>query len=448
MTDTQQQKQVKKKQFRFFDTYIGKLLKQINSEKGITANTRQQLNSVLQFVTEILANKAQDITLKTQKRTISDAEVLTAARLELDGQFLSDIEARAQEALDQYSSSDTTGSKQSRAGLVFPPSVVEKYLRRFGTSKLMVTQKAPIVLAVIVEEIAKQLLSLAGEKSTENKKVRLQVRDLELAVHDNPDLKNFFHTHNIKFVGGGVSPFIHPNLKKKTRRKRRPVDENKDEKKPHRYKPGTVALRTIKKMQKMHGCLVLAKAPFEKVVRASFDKANEEATPKIARQVFILLQYYMENKIVELLEQATLAAIHGGRVKVLPEDIDFILALKEGRQPLVVTIVEEGGKEAASDAGDAEEGPSYDPLLEGLTKPSLQRLSRQAGVKTMSGECIDVIRQFVVKDLSRITRGTLIMNEVRNTKTIMLDDVHHALSEGGERVARSDQLGVKTCAAN
>ena len=98
MTDTQQQKQVKKKQFRFFDTYIGKLLKQINSEKGITANTRQQLNSVLQFVTEILANKAQDITLKTQKRTISDAEVLTAARLELDGQFLSDIEARAQEA--------------------------------------------------------------------------------------------------------------------------------------------------------------------------------------------------------------------------------------------------------------------------------------------------------------------------------------------------------------
>ena len=53
--------------------------------------------------------------------------------------------------------------------------------------------------------------------------------------------------------------------------------ENKDEKKPHRYKPGTVALRTIKKMQKMHGCLVLAKAPFEKVVRASFDKANVES---------------------------------------------------------------------------------------------------------------------------------------------------------------------------
>ena len=443
MTDTQQQKHVKKKQFRFFDTYIGKLLKQINSEKGITANTRQQLNSVLQFVTEILANKAQDITLKTAKRTISDTEVLTAARLSLDGQFLTNIEAKASDALHKYSDSELTGSKQARAGLVFPPSVVEKYLRRFGTSKLMVTQKAPIVLAVIVEEIARQILSLAGEKSTANKKVRLQVRDLELAVQDNTDLKNFFYANNIKFVGGGVSPFIHPNLKKKTRRKRKTTDENKDEKKPHRYKPGTVALRTIKKMQKTHGCLVLAKAPFEKVVRSSFDSQADEESPKVAKQVFILMQYYVESKIIELLEQATLAAIHGGRVKVLPEDIDFIIALKEGRIPLVVKCSEE-----ADENSENEETAPYDPLLEGITKPSLQRLARQAGVKTMAGECIGVIRQFVVRDLARICRDTVIMNSVRNTKTIMIEDVHNALSEQGERVAHSDQLGVKTCGAN
>ena len=238
MADSQQQKQAKKKRFRFFDTYIGNLLKEINSEKGITANTRQQLNSVLKYVTEILANKSRDITIKTSKRTVSDAEVLTATRLSFEGEFLEDMETKIKDSLDKYSDSEKTGSKQNRAGLVFPPSVVEKYLRNFGTSKLMVTQRAPVALAVVVQNIAAHILSSACEKSDEAKKVRLQVRNLELAVRDIPDLDQFFKVHNIQFVGGGVTPFIHPNLQRKTRRKRKTnTDDDSSGKKPHRYKP-------------------------------------------------------------------------------------------------------------------------------------------------------------------------------------------------------------------
>ncbi len=445
MADSQQQKQAKKKRFRFFDTYIGNLLKEINSEKGITANTRQQLNSVLKYVTEILANKSRDITIKTSKRTVSDAEVLTATRLSFEGEFLEDMETKIQESLDKYSDSEKTGSKQNRAGLVFPPSVVEKYLRNFGTSKLMVTQRAPVALAVVVQNIASHILSSACEKSDEAKKVRLQVRNLELAVRDIPDLDQFFKVHNIQFVGGGVTPFIHPNLQRKTRRKRKTnTDDDSSGKKPHRYKPGTVALRNIKKMQKTHGCLVLAKSPFEKVVRSSFEThSNGDTNSKVAKSVFITIQYYIESKIVQLLEQATLSAIHGGRVKVLPEDIDFILAIREGRVPLSL-----GNAVGSTDEAVEDDGESFDPLLEGLTKPSLQRLARQAGVKTMSGDCINVIRRFVVKDLDKICRDTMIMNSVRSTKTIMVEDVHNALTEQGERVARSEQLGSKTCAAN
>jgi c-di-GMP-binding flagellar brake protein YcgR len=117
MADSQQQKQAKKKRFRFFDTYIGNLLKEINSEKGITANTRQQLNSVLQYVTEILANKSRDITIKTSKRTVSDAEVLTATRLSFEGEFLEDMETKIKESLDKYS--DSEKQDQSRTELVW-----------------------------------------------------------------------------------------------------------------------------------------------------------------------------------------------------------------------------------------------------------------------------------------------------------------------------------------
>ena len=434
-------KQPKKKQFRYFDSYISKLLKIGQPEKGITANARQQFNSVLVYITEILADKAISVALRSNKKTVSAEEIGTAARLVFDGEFLANALDSVDKAVEMYQKSAKQGSKQARAGLVFPPSVTEKFIRKFGVSKMMVTQTAPIVLSAIVEQLATRLLVDAGSKAQESKKVRLTVRNFELAVREDEEMNNFFLRYNIHFIGGGSVPFIHPTLKKKKPRRRKVVLEGEENTtKAHRFKPGTVALRNIKKMQKVSNQLVLAKAPFEKVVRQCF-RCDEP--PKVAKQVFLLIQYCVEARIVDLLKQSTLAAIHGNRVKVLPEDIDFIMAIKEGRTPLMVEVMD---KEAA-DTEESEKS-EFDPLLEGLTKPSLQRLARQAGVKTMANECVGVIRKFVVADLNKICRDVLILNQQRKTKTVMLEDVMNALVEQGDRVAKSDQLGSKTCAAH
>ena len=36
----------------------------------------------------------------------------------------------------------------------------------------------------------------------------------------------------------------------------------------HRFRPGTVSIREIKKLQKGSNCLILAKFPFEKLIRS------------------------------------------------------------------------------------------------------------------------------------------------------------------------------------
>jgi len=50
---------------------------------------------------------------------------------------------------------------------------------------------------------------------------------------------------------------------------------------------------------------------------------------KISKDVFIVLQYYIEQFIVDFLRDANSAAIHSNRVKLMPMDIAFICNLRK-----------------------------------------------------------------------------------------------------------------------
>lgn len=84
--------------------------------------------------------------------------------------------------------------------------------------------------------------------------------------------------------------------------------------------------------------------------------------------------------------------------------------------------------------------------MENITKPSITRLGRQAGVKSLSDECYPAVRNLVIKHLREIISASLIVNSEHNTKTLMPDDVYEALRLKGYNVAQSHFLGTTTCA--
>ena len=173
----------------------------------------------------------------------------------------------------------------------------------------------------------------ASISAKDNKRIRINIRDLEMGVRKNEHLNIFFVKNNISFLGGGVTPFIHSSLlPKKIRPKKRPKkteDILEGEKKKHRFRPGTVSLREIRRFQKMSNCLTFAKFPFEKCVRQIVTSQNN--TPmKISKDVFIVLQYFIEQQLSSLLHNANFAAIHAGRVKLMPIDINFVRAIESG----------------------------------------------------------------------------------------------------------------------
>jgi len=84
--------------------------------------------------------------------------------------------------------------------------------------------------------------------------------------------------------------------------------------------------------------------------------------------------------------------------------------------------------------------------MEHLTKPSITRIARKAGVKSLSDDCYNSIRDLVKTRLSEIIVAALVVNSEHNTKTLMPEDIYDALHLRGYNVTQSNDLGTTTCA--
>ena len=99
-------------------------------------------------------------------------------------------------------------------------------------------------------------------------------------------------------------------------------------KKPHRFKPGTVALREIRKYQKSTELLV-RKLPFQRLVR---EIAQEYKTDlRFQSSAVLALQEASEAYLVGLFEDTNLCAIHAKRVTIMPKDMQLARRIRGER---------------------------------------------------------------------------------------------------------------------
>ena len=332
--DTSQKTVTKKKKTRVFETYISKVLKQVSPNNGITSNSKQQLNSVLCIISRLIVNKIAYLTEIAKKRTISEKEVKNALLIVLPTQLAKNAVTEGLKAINTFENENNIKgiSRQEKAGIIFPPAQLEKFLRNFSYSKFMVTSNAPVFLAGAIEYLTSEIIKNAANFANDNKRVRITIRDLEVGVRTDDEMNILFTSNRITFLGGGVIPYIHPSLLIKKNRKKlaKKVQVNDVDKKKHRFRPGTVALREIRRFQKMSNCLTFAKFPFEKFVRnivSIHHKGEKDINMKISKDVFIVLQYFIEQQLIVLLQNANFAAIHAGRVKLMPIDIELVYAI-------------------------------------------------------------------------------------------------------------------------
>jgi histone H3 len=99
-------------------------------------------------------------------------------------------------------------------------------------------------------------------------------------------------------------------------------------KKPHRFRPGTVALREIRRYQKSTE-LLIRKLPFQRLVREIAQDFKTDL--RFQASAIAALQEASEAYLVGLFEDTNLCAIHAKRVTIMPKDIQLARRIRGER---------------------------------------------------------------------------------------------------------------------
>jgi histone H3 len=99
-------------------------------------------------------------------------------------------------------------------------------------------------------------------------------------------------------------------------------------KKPHRFRPGTVALREIRRFQKSTE-LLIRKLPFQRLVREIASEYRSEL--RFQSSAVLALQEASEAYMVGLFEDTNLCAIHAKRVTIMPKDMQLARRIRGER---------------------------------------------------------------------------------------------------------------------
>ncbi|XP_061657034.1 uncharacterized protein LOC133490684 [Syngnathoides biaculeatus] len=180
-------------------------------------------------------------------------------------------------------------------------------------------------------------------------------------------------------------------------------------KKPHRYRPGTVALREIRRYQKSTE-LLIRKLPFQRLVR------------EIAQDFKTDLRF--QSSAVMALQEASEAYLVG-----LFEDTNFhsFATLRTG---ITMSGRGKGGK-GLGKGGAKRHRKVLRDNIQGITKPAIRRLARRGGVKRISGLIYEETRGVLKVFLENVIRDAVTYTEHAKRKTVTAMDVVYALKRQG-----------------
>lgn len=314
----------KKKKTQYFLTYISKLIKDRYPNFSISGNAKDQINKLMVTFCETVSQACHKSLRKKDRKTINEDVVKNILELYLKDNLYRDCVFNGEQCLENLRDFNTfqkdTNDKRSRytrktvrAMITIPPPLVEKFLR--SQSKVMLSSEVSTFFAGCVEYILTEILDVTVGRVISENKSRILIKHVEFGVDSHDELKGLIHVLNITFLGGPVHVGIHKELTLK-------------EEGSNKFKGSVKDIKTLQKSNK----LMIPKAQIERMIRKSLGEfktgKNFNPVQKVSKNVFIITQYIIERKILDLLRKANIIALHGKRSKVTGSDISLALFLE------------------------------------------------------------------------------------------------------------------------
>ncbi|CBY20492.1 unnamed protein product [Oikopleura dioica] len=99
---------------------------------------------------------------------------------------------------------------QKKTGLVFPVFLFKKNMKKMNQNLKLKTVGTPIYMTAVVEYLCAEVLELAGNAATDNKKRRIIPRHIQLAIGNDDEMSKLLG--DVTIAQGGVLPCIHSVL--------------------------------------------------------------------------------------------------------------------------------------------------------------------------------------------------------------------------------------------
>jgi len=272
-----------------FDLYIRRIGTG-EAARDLTNDVVQQINSVLVIVVKKLSARAGEFAKSREARTVTAEDVQSAVKSLLPGEL-------GRIAVNEGKFVVTEFKEEGRTrAIVFPVGRVARLMRE-STCVDRLAKTAPMYLSGVLAYLCSGMLEEAGYVAKSQKKHRVIVHHLYLAVESNVELHALMKQIGVCFAGGGVVPSFEGRAKKP-------------------------ALQDIKRQQKTSDCLVFGHLPTDRYVR----EASQEFTDRPLRfsaDGLTLFQHSLERHLTALLHKANQIAAHAGRQRVTKADIQL-----------------------------------------------------------------------------------------------------------------------------
>ncbi|XP_055633702.1 uncharacterized protein LOC129774031 [Toxorhynchites rutilus septentrionalis] len=208
-----------------------------------------------------------------------------------------------------------------------------------------ISSKAMSIMNSFVNDIFERIAAEASRLAHYNKRSTITSREIQTAVRlllPGELAKHAVSEENVERIVF-VSPVVMARTKQTARKStggkaprkqlatkaaRKSAPATGGVKKPHRYRPGTVALREIRRYQKSTE-LLIRKLPFQRLVREIAQDFKTDL--RFQSSAVMALQEASEAYLVGLFEDTNLCAIHAKRVTIMPKDIQLARRIRGER---------------------------------------------------------------------------------------------------------------------
>ena len=109
-----------------------------------------------------------------------------------------------------------------------------------------------------------------------------------------------------------------------------------DIKRRYKYKPGTVALREVHKMQRTSH-LLIPRSPFQELIREI--AMSYKADLRFQREALLAIQEAAESHLVSIFQHTQNMAVHGGRKTIQDRDLTLAIHVRDNNvQPFIPPV--------------------------------------------------------------------------------------------------------------